>query len=1136
MNSGQPPDATAARPVDDVLMTMPEKPPLTPANPLWFKDAVIYQAHVKAFADSDGDGIGDFRGLIGKLDYLANLGITAIWILPFYPSPLKDDGYDIADYFGVNPSYGTLDDFRDFLREAHARGLRVITELVLNHTSDQSAWFQASRRAAPGSPERDLYVWSDTPSRYADARIIFQDFEASNWSWDPVAEAYFWHRFYSHQPDLNFENPLVHEKLLEVIDFWLGMGVDGMRLDAVPYLYEAEGTNCENLPATHAFLRKLRAHVDANFSGRMLLAEANQWPEDAVEYFGMSKRGSLAGDECHMCFHFPVMPRMFMALQMEDRFPIIDILEQTPAIPENCQWGMFLRNHDELTLEMVTDEERDYMYRVYATDPRARINLGIRRRLAPLLNDNRRKIELLNILLLSLPGTPIIYYGDEIGMGDNIFLGDRNGVRTPMQWSPDRNAGFSSANPQQLYLPITIDPEYHYEVVNVDNQERNLSSLLWWTRRTIAMRRRFKAFGRGTIEFLQHENSKVLAFIRRHESEIVLVVVNLSRYSQVVELDLAAFAGHSPVELFSLNRFPPIKDAPYLLTLGQHGHFWLQLESPSAAAQLPEARHSPGLPGRLTEAELFGFEGRKILERELLPDYLANARWFRGKARPQRAIELREAIPLAGGDAKVHLVFFDVTYVEGSPETYVLPLQIASGEAANAIRRDFPHAVVAQFDEGEESSVVFDAMFAPACREALLALMLDAGSTRSARGGTLAGEATPALRAALPAGAAVPSQILRAEQSNTSALYDGAWFFKLYRRVEEGRNLDVEVTRFLTERAGFPHVPAFAGQLTWHPGTGAPRALGLLQAAVPNQRDAWSLTLGAAREYLDRVLSEKPPLPTAALSPRTAPLENLPPAVLALIGASYPERMRLLGRRTGEMHLALAGDPVDPVFRPEPFSGLYQRSLYQSMRNGVRRTFQLLSRQCASLPPETRDEAREILAREREILLRISRVTGRRLAAQKIRIHGDYHLGQVLDTGRDFVIIDFEGEPTRPLSERRLKHCALRDVAGMLRSFQYAAFTALAQQTIVPNIDVRAAESWANLWVDAVSRTFLHSYLATASAGEFLPADPADLAILLDAYLLEKAVYEVSYELNNRPDWLRLPLAGIRAILSDKSE
>ncbi len=1097
---------------------MPKDSPAPPANPLWFKDAVIYQTHVKTFADSNGDGIGDFRGLTSKLDYLQDLGVTAIWILPFYPSPLKDDGYDIADYYNVNPAYGTIKDFRAFLKEAHRRELRVITELVLNHTSDQNAWFQASRRAAVGTPEREMYVWSDTPDRYNDARIIFQDFETSNWSWDPVARAYYWHRFYSHQPDLNFENPHVHSELLKVIDFWMEMGVDGLRLDAVPYLYEAEGTNCENLPATHGFLRKLRAHIDEKFTDRMLLAEANQWPEDAVAYFGPD------GDECHMCFHFPVMPRMFMALQMEDRFPIIDILDQTPAIPETCQWGMFLRNHDELTLEMVTDEERDYMYRVYATDSRARINLGIRRRLAPLLTNNRKKIELINILLFSLPGTPIIYYGDEIGMGDNIFLGDRNGVRTPMQWSPDRNAGFSSANPQQLYLPITIDPEYHYEAVNVDNQERNVSSLLWWMRRTIAMRQRYQAFGRGSIDFLFPDNAKVLAFVRKFENEVILVVVNLSRYSQVVEVDLSAYAGHTPTELFSQNKFPIIQDVPYLLTLGPHGHYWLQLEKLADVANMPEKRPTPAFAGHLDWKELLSAPGRRLLERSVLPAYVVNCRWFGGKARAWRSMNLRDVIPVGEDGYEARVLLFDVVYVEGNPETYVLPLQIAEGEAAHKIRQEYPQAVIAQFEDAGVPTILFDAVYETRFRGELLAMMTGREADRGERG-RLIGEASDALRARVRKGEPIPSLILKAEQSNTSAVFGGEWFLKLYRRMDEGLNPDGEVTRFLTERAGFPGVPPFAGAIAYEGPAGAPQMICMMQSMVQNQGDAWAMTLGVVGQYFERVLTEKLTLPKIKSD------DTLPEEFIHALGTAYPERVKQLGQRTAEMHLALAGDLTDPAFRPEPFSALYQRSVYQSMRNGLRRTFQLLARQSRNLKGEALEDAQAMLGREKEILERMGRVMTRKIAAEKIRVHGDYHLGQVLDTGRDFVIIDFEGEPARPISERRLKRSALRDVAGMLRSFHYAAYTALVQPTSVRDVDIPTAAPWADLWYQAISRTFLRSYLATAGNPAFLPKDPADFTLLLDAYLLDKAVYEVGYELNNRPDWIRVPLRGIARIL-----
>src|SRR2546422_1353896 len=625
----------------------------TTVDPLWYKDAVIYELHVKTFCDSDGDGMGDFRGLIQKLDYLQELGVTAIWLLPFYPSPLRDDGYDIADYFDVNPNFGTLDDFRAFLDAAHERNVRVITELVINHTSDQNPWFQKSRRAPSGSLERDFYVWSDTPEKYKDARIIFKDFETSNWSWDPLAKAYYWHRFYAHQPDLNFDNPAVLEALEKVCDFWLALGVDGLRLDAIPYLYEREDTSCENLPETHDYLRKLRTHVDAKFPNRMLLAEANQWPEDAVAYFGK-------GDESHMNFHFPLMPRMFMALQMEDRFPIIDILEQTPSVPDGCQWAMFLRNHDELTLEMVTDEERDYMYRVYASDPHARINLGIRRRLAPLLANSRRKIELLNTLLFSMPGTPIIYYGDEIGMGDNFYLGDRNGCRTPMQWSSDRNAGFSRSNPQQLYLPITIDPEYHYEAVNVENQQKNLSSLLWWMRRVIAMRKNFKAFSRGSIEFLFPENPKVLAFLRQFKDETILVVVNFSRFAQPAELDLSRFAGCALMEVFSQNYFPPIKSSPYPIMLGPHAHYWFLLRPQTAAARASKKRVVPTIKAPADLDILLGNSQREQLEREILPNYVRNSRWFGSKARTFRDLKVIEQLAISPDRDGARLLFVEV--------------------------------------------------------------------------------------------------------------------------------------------------------------------------------------------------------------------------------------------------------------------------------------------------------------------------------------------------------------------------------------------------------------------------------------------------------------------------------------------
>jgi maltose alpha-D-glucosyltransferase/alpha-amylase len=536
----------------------------------WYKDAIFYELHVKAFYDSTGDGIGDFEGLRQKLDYLQELGISCIWILPFYKSPLRDDGYDIADYYSINPNYGTLKDFKNFLKDAHRRNIRVLTDMVVNHTSDQHAWFQEARRD-PKSPKRSYYVWSDTDQKYKDARIIFTDSERSNWTWDVEAQAYYWHRFFYHQPDLNFDSPALRREMLKAMRFWLDMGIDGFRLDAVPYLYEREGTNGENLPETHAYLRTIRKMVDQHYPGRMLLAEANQWPTDVRPYFGDN-------DECHMAFNFPLMPRIFMALRREERTPIVDIMRQLPEIPPDCQWGMFLRNHDELTLEMVTDEERDYMYYEYAKDPRFKINVGIRRRLAPLLDNSRRRVELLHSLLYSLPGSPIMYYGDEIGMGDNVYLGDRDGVRTPMQWSGDRNAGFSRADSNRLYSPVITDPVYGYQSVNVEAQLRSSSSLLNWIKMLIRVRKQYPVFGRGGIKFLIGSNPRILAYIRHDADTSILVVCNLSRFVQPCELDLREYAGSSPVELIGNTYFPPIGELPYFITLGPHDFYWFRLE------------------------------------------------------------------------------------------------------------------------------------------------------------------------------------------------------------------------------------------------------------------------------------------------------------------------------------------------------------------------------------------------------------------------------------------------------------------------------------------------------------------------------------------------------------------------------
>jgi maltose alpha-D-glucosyltransferase/alpha-amylase len=1105
----------------------------TPGDPRWYQDAVIYEVHVRAFADSDGDGVGDFPGLTGRLDYLEDLGVTAVWLLPFYPSPLKDDGYDIADYTAVHPNYGTMRDFKAFLREAHRRGIKVITELVINHTSDQHPWFQRARRSPPGSKWRDFYVWSDTPRKYEGTRVIFQDFESSNWTWDPVAQAYYWHRFYSHQPDLNFDSPHVRQAIFKVLDFWLGLGVDGLRLDAVPYLYQREGTNCENLPETYEFLRQLRSRMDGKFSGRMFLAEANQWPEDAVRYFG-------DGDQCHMAFHFPLMPRMFMALRMEDRFPVIDILEQTPPIPEGCQWAMFLRNHDELTLEMVTDEERDYMYRVYADDPRMRINLGIRRRLAPLLGNHRRRMELMNALLMSLPGTPVLYYGDEIGMGDNIFLGDRNGVRTPMQWSPDRNAGFSQANPQQLYFPVIIDPEYHYETINVETQQRNPTSMLWWMKKLIGLRKQLKPLSRGETSFLWPENPKVLALVRSHGDEHVLVVANLSRFVQPAELELERFQGWVPVEAFGGTEMPEVGEAPYLLTLGPHSFYWFVLRPPQTDQAGTAA--GPAEPGQLSLPEgwraVTGGKAQTALA-PVLREYLVSRRWFGGKARKLRAVRISEVLPLTRAAASPCLVMAEVAYTEGTAETYCLPLAFAQGAEAERIRGEHPGEVLAWLAaaDSRRSGLVYEAVVEPGFWRALLEAL--GGARKKGVKGELHGVRTRAYSQVLQrAAAAAEPSVLKVEQSNTSAAYGEELLIKLLRKVEEGPSPDYEIGRALTAR-GFRHVPELVGALEHRAGKKPPRTLAVAHRYAANQGEAWRLTLDHLSHYFEEVLAlapgRQPPRPGHRSLLELARAE--PPAEVSDLAGAYLGQARLLGRRTAQMHLALVMDSDDAAFAPEPLGKLYQRALYQSMRSLTSRVMQTLERKKGGLSGRALGMAEMVLASRQEVLGRLQMLTARPLGGLRTRIHGDYHLGQVLFTGKDFVIIDFEGEPARSVGERRNKRSPLTDVAGMLRSLHYAVSTALIrlkERGLGDSEQEERLRAWARAWLAAASGSFLDDYLQAAGPGGFLPADPEELGLLLDCFLLEKAVYELGYELNNRPDWVRIPLEGLLQILEGR--
>ncbi|CAG0947372.1 partial maltose alpha-D-glucosyltransferase / alpha-amylase, partial [Anaerolineae bacterium] len=1000
---------------------------------LWHKDAIIYEVHVRAFYDSNRDGIGDFGGLTEKLDYLHDLGITAIWLLPFYPSPLKDDGYDISDYMGVNPAYGSLRDFKRFLNEAHQRGLRVITELVLNHTSDQHPWFQRARRAEPGTKWRDFYVWSDSPDKYKEARIIFKDFESSNWNWDPIARAYYWHRFYSHQPDLNYDNPDVQHEIFKVVDFWLRLGVDGLRLDAVPYLYEEQGTNCENLPKTHQFLKALRQHVDQKFKNRMLIAEANQWPEDAVPYLGN-------GDECHLAFHFPLMPRLFMAVSMEDHFPVMEVLENTPPIPDTCQWAIFLRNHDELTLEMVTDEQRDYMYRVYARDDRERINLGIRHRLAPLLGNHRKKIELVNSLLFSLTGSPVVYYGDEIGMGDNIYLGDRDGVRTPMQWSADRNAGFSQANPQRLYLPTVINPAYHYEATNVEVQQSNPYSLLWWTKRLIALRKRFKAFGRGTLDFLHPENPKVLAFIRRYQNECILVVANLSRFVQGVELDLSTFKGMVPIEIFGRNKLPPVRAGSYFFTLGPHDFYWFSLEPEQSEVSLATKGET-----RLPAISVAGaWEGvlRGIAKTQLeaaLPAFLKAQHWFDGKARAIRGVEIAASAVAPNSPSKDHFTLIHVDYAGGDSENYLLPIAFATRERSERVRESFPLAIIASLKTGgsNDAGVLYDATWSTDLARALFETII---RHRQSKGtfGEINASLTPAFRSARLLDSSEPINP-KVEQNNTTIVFGDQFVLKLFRRIYYGINPDLEIRRFLTERTSFCNTPRVAGFIESKNKRGELITLAILDEFVPHQGDGWQYTLDILDHYLEQVITRKSELLDLPVSEKNwhhADEPGINTLVTELIGP-YFEFVRLLGKRTAELHLALSLSAT-PAFAPEPFTPHYQRGLYEALRIQGNELIQL-ARKKPDLHAIDHAEVKDLQVVPEEIAKRFRALLDYKITATRIRCHGDYRLGQVRYTGKDFIIASFEGDATRPISERRIKRSPLTDVACMLLSFQRAS-------------------------------------------------------------------------------------------------
>jgi maltose alpha-D-glucosyltransferase/alpha-amylase len=1109
---------------------------------LWYKDAIIYQLHVKAFGDSSQDGIGDFRGLIQRLDYLQELGVDTLWLMPFYPSPMRDDGYDISDYQNVHPDYGTLADFRAFVRAAHARNLKIITELVINHTSDQHPWFQAARRAPPGSRERAFYVWNDDDQKFPETRVIFTDTEISNWAWDPVAQQYYWHRFFSHQPDLNHNNPAVVKAVIKIMRFWLDLGVDGLRLDAIPYLCVREGATNENLPETHAVIKQMRAVVDTHYHGRMFLAEANQWPEDVRDYFG-------DGDECHMAYHFPLMPRMFMAIAQEDRHPVVDILEQTPSIPDSCQWAIFLRNHDELTLEMVTDRERDYMYRTYAADPRMRVNVGIRRRLAPLMDNDPAKIKLMNSLLLSMPGTPIIYYGDEIGMGDNIYLGDRNGVRTPMQWSPDRNAGFSKADPQRLYLPPIMDPIYGYEAVNVEAQQREPASLLNWTRRLLAVRRSCRAFGRGRLELLRPGNRKILVYTRTYADEVVLCVANLSRSAQPVELDLKSYKGLVPVEMLGQTPFPPIGELPYLLTLPRQGFYWFRLTRTA-----PPAWHEEALPG-LELRVLVLFQGWKSffpdqvepnrramaaalyerLVRQVLPEFLPTQRWFAGKGGRIEKVEF-EQYDIWPDRNEWLLARIRVWLVGRSePQDYGLPLALAWEEDGDEkLRPLWPYAL-AKVRVRARMGLLYGAFADERFCQNLVSMIARGARIPLGRGWLRFSATRVFAELAGDSPELLPAKRLALDSSNTTIAIGDRLLMKGYRRLRPGINPELEMGRFLTEIA-FPHIAPLAGALEYEDEAGDCITLMLLQGFVANQGDAWSYTQDYLKRFLTDCLEQPDEVRKAGGDAHS---------IYLLFAAT-------LGRRTGELHRVLAQATSDPAFDPEPITAADMAEWLDQIRKEAKTTFEQLEQARHRLPESARSLAERVLAakigvpqagRYASLATQVLECRGAAAAravqietltpqAVKTRYHGDYHLGQVLVARDDVIIIDFEGEPSRSLAERRAKHSPLRDVVGMLRSFNYAAHAALRQVTADGTCNWTEFWPQVSAWEQQTRAAFLNSYVEAVGNSPGYPADPDQAKLLLELFTLEKACYELRYELDNRPDWVAIPLGGLCELLS----
>jgi maltose alpha-D-glucosyltransferase/alpha-amylase len=1089
-------------------------------EPLWYKDAIIYELNIKGFYDSNGDGIGDFAGLEQKLDYLEELGITAIWLLPFYPSPLRDDGYDIQDYYTVADRYGNVDDFKRFLAAAHDRGLKVITELVINHTSDQHEWFQRARRAPQGSKERDYYVWSDTDEKWPDVRIIFTDTETSNWTWDPVAKQFYWHRFFSHQPDLNYDSPDVQREIIEVLDFWMNMGIDGFRLDAIPYLFEREGTNGENLPETHAYLKRLRKHVDDNYDNVLFLAEANMWPEDSASYFGDD-------DECHMNYHFPLMPRLYMSVKLEDRHPITDIFDQTPDIPENCQWATFLRNHDELTLEMVTEEERDFMNKVYAEDITARINVGIRRRLAPLMDNDLDKIKLLNLLLMSLPGTPVLYYGDEIGMGDNIYLKDRDGVRTPMQWNGNENAGFSEANPHSLYMPVIRDTEYSYRWVNVKRQQQNPNSLLNWTKKLLAKRKSFQVFGRGTITWIKPNNGRILAFTREYKEERVVVVINLSRHPQSALLNLSAFEGSKVREVFGRTFFNDVGRDLYQVTLAGHGYYWLQMESAQRGGE--DKRNLTTAPLSTLELEdFFSKSNLKTLEKNVLPAYLHSAGWVGARADQLEKVHVFDYRMQTSGERHFGWLLMELSYLEGLSELVQLPLAFHNfREEVDYANRD---EVLGMVDVDGKMVVVLDALYDEEYQRGLVAGLRELGELKGVE-------------------FVAHDHIMATGAQDTKLLHSGTEYMllqskdyniKFYRRVDANVVPDLEVKQLLT-RHGYENAPQVVGTLHFSPRKGMKATLAILETRLESNGNAWDYVLNNIQRFAEDIITrlQQPNQMALAAMPDEVSVtdevmyRDMPATIQEILGALFVTKMADLGRTLASYHLMMK-DATEKSFQKEALTLHYQRSVYAGLKADVRATLDLLKSHLPELDEDATGLGEAVLAQEKRLHKLLKRVFNHKIEADKLRIHGDFTLPQVALVDDRLVIQNFDGDPDRSYSQRRLRRSPAKDIANLMRSIGYAC--GLVYEDLAGGLRKETAdhlEDWLRTTNRYLSAEFLTAYRKATVGTRLLPEDETDLEVLIDTFRIEKALQELRYDLNYRVGQVNVPLRGLLELLEE---